>query len=85
MYALAVLPLIHRLHSAHPAVSRVWYADDTTGVGTCFSFRKWWDTLSKLGPLFGYNPNALKIYLVKNKHVATARRSFLRYLYYCHY
>ena len=34
-------------------------------------------TLSKLGPLFGYNPNALKTYLVvKNKYVAAARRSF---------
>ena len=61
MYALAVLPLIH---SAHPAVSQVWYADDATGVGTCSSLRKWWDTLSKLGPLFGYNPSALKTYII---------------------
>ena len=77
MYALAVLSLIHRLRSAHPAVSQVWYADDATGVGTCSSLRKWWDTLSKLGPLFGYNPNALKTCLVvKNKHVAVGRRSF---------
>ena len=77
MYALAVLPLIHRLHSAHPAVSQIWYADDATGVGTCFFLKKWWDTLSKLRSLFGYNPNALKTYLfVKNKYAATARCSF---------
>ena len=77
MYALAVLPLIHRLRSAHPAVSQVWYADDATGFGTCSSLRKWWDTLSKLGPLFGYNPNAVKTYLVvKPKYVAAAGRSF---------
>ena len=58
MYALVVLPLIHKPCSAHPAVSQVWYADDATGVDTCSSLKKWWDTLSKLGPLFGYNPNA---------------------------
>ena len=73
MYALAVLSLIHRLQSAYPAVSQVWYADDATGVGTCSFLRKWWDTLSKLRSLFGYNPNALKTYLlVKNKYAAVA-------------
>ena len=61
----------------HPAVSQVWYTNDAAGVGTCSSLRKWWDTLSKLGPLFGYNPNAMKTYLVvKTKYVATARCSF---------
>ena len=42
MYTLAVLPLIHRLRSAHPAVSQVWYSNDATGVGTCSSLWKWW-------------------------------------------
>ena len=56
MYALAVLPLtVHQLCSAHPTVSQVWYADDATGVGTCSSLRKWWDTLSRLGPLLLLN------------------------------
>ena len=77
MYALAVLPFIHRPHSAHPAVSQVWYGDDATGNGTCSSLRKWWDSLSKRGHLFGYNPNASKTYLmVKDKYAAAAKRSF---------
>ena len=77
MYALAVTPLIHHLHSSDPAVSQVWYADDATGVGKCAALRKWWDTLSQLGPLFGYIPNASKTYLVvKDKYVAAARRAF---------
>ena len=61
IYALAVTPapLIRKLRS-HPTVSQVWYADDATGVGTCSSLRKWWDTLSQFGPLFGYHPNASK-------------------------
>ena len=77
MYALAVTPLIHHLHSSDPAVSQVWYADDATGVGKCAALRKWWDTLSQLGPLFGYIPNASKTYLVvKDKYVAAARLAF---------
>ena len=40
MYALAVTPLIRQLHSTHPAVSQVWYADDATGMGTCSSLLK---------------------------------------------
>jgi len=63
MYALAVTPLIYRLHSAHSSVCQVWYADNATGVNTCFSLRKWWDTLSQIGPLFGYDPNASKTYI----------------------
>ena len=54
----------------------MWYADEATGVGTCTSLRKWWDTLSQLGPLFGYNPNASKMYpTVKDKYAA-AKCSF---------
>ena len=77
MYGLAVTPLIHHLRSSNPTVSQVWYADDATGVGKCAALRKWWDTLSRLRPLFGYIPNASKTYLVvKDKYVAAARRAF---------
>ena len=75
--AMAVTPLIRQLCSAHPVVSQVWYADDETGVGTCSSLWKWWDTLSQIGPLFGYHPNATKTYLViKDKYAVAARRAF---------
>jgi len=78
MYALTVIPFVHRLHSAHSAVCQVWYADDATGVGTCSSLRKWWDTLSQIGPLFGYHPNASKTYLVvKDKYAAAAKCAFV--------
>ena len=59
-------------------MSQVRYANDPTGVGTFSSLRKWWDTLSKHGPLFGCNPNALKTYLVvKDKYAAAARHAFI--------
>ena len=39
--------------------------------------RKWWDTLSPLGPLFGYVPIVSKTYLVmKDKYAAAARHAF---------
>ena len=40
MYALAVKPLIGELKSDAPGVKQVWYADDTTGAGTCDDLRK---------------------------------------------
>ena len=74
IYAFAVTPLIRHLRSSDPTVSQVSYA---TGVGKCIALRKWWDTLSQLGPLFAYVPNASKTYLVvKDKYTAAARRAF---------
>ena len=76
MYSLEVLPLIHRLRSAHPSVSQVRYANDPTGVSTFSSLRKWC-TLSKHEPLLGCNSNALKTYIVvKDKYAAAARHAF---------
>ena len=77
MYTLAITPLIRHLSSSDPAVSQVWYVDDATGVGKCTALWKQWDTLSQLGPLFGYVPNASTIYLVvKDKYAAAARHAF---------
>jgi len=76
MYALAVTPLIYQLCSAYSAVCQVWYADNATGVGTCSSLRKWWDTLSQIGPLFGYHPNYSKTYFVVKDKYAAAKHAF---------
>ena len=73
---LLLWQFIHRLHSVHPAVSQVLYADGAIDVDTCSSLKKRWDTLSKLRPLFGYNPNALKTYLVVKNKYAAARLLF---------
>ena len=76
---------ICHIHSSDPAVSQVWYADDATGIGKCTVLRKWWDTLSQLGLLFGYILNASKTYLVvKVKYAAAGRGAFWQrhsYLY----
>ena len=35
MYALAIVPLIHKLRHSSPDVKQAWYADDATGAGSC--------------------------------------------------
>ena len=40
MYAVAVKPLIGKLKSDVHIVKQVWYADDTTGAGTCDDLKK---------------------------------------------
>ena len=62
MYAIAMIPLICRLNN--DAVAQVWYADDACAYGRLSSLHQWWNQLCKLGPGFGYFPNASKMWLV---------------------
>lgn len=61
MYALATVPLIHRLSSS---VIQSWYADDATAAGRLQASREWWDNLVEAGPSFGYFPNSVKTWLL---------------------
>ena len=77
MYALAIVPLIHKLRNNSPEVKQVWYADDATGAGSCEGLRQWWDQIERLGPTFGYHPNAVKTYLIiKEEHDNKAKALF---------
>ena len=51
MYALAMLPLIHRLGGE---VTQYWYADDASAGSRLGALRRWWDKLETVGPKFGY-------------------------------
>lgn len=64
MYALALSPLIKQLQGLHPQTKQVWYADDATGAGTCEHLMQWWDSISLLGPKYGYFPKSSKTFLV---------------------
>ena len=65
MYALAMVPLIRKLHSTVPDASQVWFADDATAVGPVSNkLLDWWHHLVSAGPAFGYFPNSLKTYLI---------------------
>ena len=61
MYAIAV-PLIHRLKC--DTTKQIWFADDATAGGKINNLREWWDCLTKVGPDFGYFPNASKTWLI---------------------
>jgi len=69
MYALGVLPLIHKL-DAH-SVTQIWYADDACACGSLQDLRHWYDDLVSLGPSYGYFINASKCHLIL-KNTSTA-------------
>ena len=75
MYALGIVPLIQWL--AEYKVSQMWYADDASAGGSLLNLRSWWDCVVRLGPEFGYNPNASKTCLiVKSQHLRKAKVLF---------
>ena len=60
-YALATLPLIHKLSKS---VVQAWYADDACACGELHGLRLWWDQFLQFVPPFGYFPDAKKTWLV---------------------
>ena len=75
MYAVATTPLIHRL--ADENLKQVWFADDASAAGKLTDIVKWWDTISHVGPEYGYFPNASKTWLiVKEEHLEHANNTF---------
>ena len=48
-----------------------WLADDASGAGFIKDVLKWWQSLEKMGPMFGYHPNAIRCWLIvkPNKYV----------------
>ena len=75
MYAIATVPLIHRLSSV--PVKQIWYADDAGAGGNLDGLRSWWDQLCCEGKNFGYYTNSSKSCLVvKEEKLAEARAIF---------
>ena len=62
MFGLATLPLIQRIKNAN--TTQCWFADDAAAGARLLCLRHWWDSLTKVGPKFGYFPNGIKTYLV---------------------
>ena len=68
VFAIATIPLIHRLKEPC-SVSQVWFADDATAGGELRSLKQWWDELERIGPDFRYFANASKSWLIeRGKH-----------------
>ena len=59
MFGLATLPLIQRIKNAN--TTQCWFADDAAAGACLLCLRLWWDSLTKVGPKFGYFRTALKL------------------------
>ena len=73
-YAIAITPLIQLLEGQ--GIKQVWYADDAAAGGSLKALREWWDHTLELGPAFGYYPNAVKTWIVKEHHLDEAKDKF---------
>ena len=63
LYALSIQPVITSLQAAS-TVKQCWFAHDASGAGSTTEIKRWWDTLSTLGPDFGYFPNDKKCWII---------------------
>ena len=63
LYALSIQPLITSLQGACK-IKQCWFADDASGAGPVAEIKRWWDTLSAIGPDFGYHPNGKKCWII---------------------
>ena len=71
IFAIAVRPLIDRLVMAQ--ATQIWFADDAASGGKLQALRRWWDSLLRFSPLFGYHVNVSKSWmLVKPENLQEA-------------
>ena len=69
MYAIVITPLIMMLLKLtkkfpNKQTEMVAFANDSSAGGPLSNIKKWWKALCNLGPMFGYNPEASKRWLI---------------------
>ena len=65
IYGIAILPLIKKLNST---CKQLWFADDASAGGKIECLKEWWLKLQVIGPMYGYNPNPSKSWLLVKEH-----------------
>ena len=60
--AMAMYAISHRLMTED--TKQAWFADDASAAGDLHALRRWWDHLIRIGPEYGYYPNAPKTWLI---------------------
>ena len=63
IYGISLIPLMLALQNTSN-IKQCWLGDDASGAESIKDVLKWWQSLEKMGPLFGYQPNALKCWLI---------------------
>ena len=64
LYGVPLLPLAEILREEFPTVMQLWYADDADMMGTARPVAGCFKRLQKIGPDFGYYPEAEKSYFI---------------------
>ena len=70
MSALSTRPLIQALsnETADAEVKQVWYADDSSAVGSLAGVKKWWDSHRPMDQTFGTRKFLTPVPGPKEKH-----------------
>ena len=69
-YAVGVTPLVKKLAQC-TRCNQTWYADDSHAMGRLKAIKKWWNTITELGPKYGYYPKPPKtVLVVKNPQLS---------------
>jgi len=82
VYAVATIPLLLMVINAtsesyEKQTKAEAYADDFSAAGKINGIKCWWNNLCRLGPMFGYYPEAKKCWLiVKPSHLQKAEEKF---------
>ena len=79
-HALSTRPLIQALskETANDEVKQVWYADDSSAVGSLAGVKKWWEYLQANRPDFGYCPKPAKTILIKEGSLMQAAQKIFK-------
>ena len=64
MYAVSSRKAINSLDANTEDVAQVWFADDSIAAAKLANLYDWWVHLNRIGPMYGYFPNAPKTVLV---------------------
>ena len=75
-YGVAILPLIRKLKELNQLLTQSWYADDASAAGTFDRILKLFNDLVRIGPDFGYFPNASKSILITHPDRLEAAHKF---------
>ncbi|XP_057308551.1 uncharacterized protein LOC130646905 [Hydractinia symbiolongicarpus] len=77
IYAIGLTPLLNLMADGIFETTVAAFADDVSAGGKCRNLKVWWDRLMQIGPLFGYNPQPYKSWLiVKPGHEQLAKATF---------
>ena len=63
IYGISLIPLMLTLQNTSNA-KQCWLADDTSGARFIKDIQKWWQSIEKMGSMFGYHTNARKCCLI---------------------